>query len=586
MGKIIEKKVRKSLPVLVMICLVSLAVGGFSFNLNFDWLKINQKGFLSVEPQAAKADTATTTVSVKNAPPMFTVGPTENPTSTSTSPVNVGASIGFQGTGNDGESNDYWLLVCSGNRATSTIGNPPTCVASTQFCISNKASSSVSTSCTYSSVTDPGSETQAWYAFVCDDNAGDPSCSAASQGTGNGGSPFYVNHGPRISRVYTSVDNQDPGGTFTIFASSTDSDVMGGVDDLEMYACSTNSWTVLGGCGATTLCMGTSTTPDVSCNYIDTAPTPHGAYSYYVFLKDWHNLASTHGNGTSSSYTVNNVAPAVSNVSLNRGQNISLNIKGAADIIVRASSTSVTDNNGCTDLVSATSTIYLGTVAGGADCTANNNNCYRSTSAFCSLRDCSGSDDATATYVCSTTMAFYTIPTDADSAASTTSWYARITASDATLSGSGSYTTLNGVEVVSTAALAVNENNIAYGTVQAGGNTGSVNATTTIVNYGNTPIRTDVTGDDMLRNGVGPAFIGIENQQHSLVPFAYGAGTNTSSTTADTVATDIGRPTSATDVSDQILWGIAVPFATPSDLFRGTNTFTVVEYKYGTWNYP
>lgn len=589
MGKILKEKAKRSLPVFVIICLVNLFFAGFTFNLNFDLVSLNKNGNFIDFGLDAKADQASTTVTVMNAPPWFTSGPTENPTSTSTTPVNVGASIGFEGTATDGEGDDYWLIICTTTAATSTIANmQPTCVGGNYLCRSSAASSTVQASCTYNNVKNIASETQAWYAFVCDEHLGDPRCSVVgSQGSGNGGSPFYVNHAPTLVNAYTSVDNQAPGGTFTIFAESTDTDVTGGADSIEMYACTTNSWTLASGCASTTLCTGSSTAPDVSCNYTDTAPTKDRAYNYWVFIKDWHELTGS-GNGDTSTYTITNVAPSISNVALNGGQNINLNIKNAPGVDVRASSTSVTDNNGCSDLVSATSTIYLGAVSGGPNCTANDNNCYRTAAAYCFFSGCTGDPDvdATATFVCSTTMAFHTIPTDGDSAASTTSWYARITAWDEATFGSGSYTTLNGVEVISTAALEVTQTMIDYGIIQAGMDTGTRNSTTTIVNYGNTPIDTDVSGTDMLRQGVGPQLVGIERQEWSLGNFAYGAGTDMSSTTPATADVVVGRPTSAVNVDDDIYWGISLPLGIPSDDYEGENTFTVVEDDNGNWNYP
>ncbi len=589
MGKILKEKAKRSLPVFVIICLVNLFFVGFSFNLNFDLVGLNQnKGFIDFGLDA-KADQASTTVTVMNAPPWFTAGPTENPTSTSTTPVNVGASIGFQGTATDGEDDDYWLIVCTSSAATSTIATPePWCIGGSGLCRSAKSSSTVQATCTYNDVKNVASETQEWYAFVCDNHLGDPRCSKiGAQGSGDGGSPFYVNHPPTLVDAYTSVDNQDPGGTFTIFAESTDTDITGGADDIEMYVCSTNSWTLASGCASTTLCTGSSSAPDVSCDYTDTAPTKDRAYNYWVFIKDWHDLAGT-ANGDTSTYTITNVAPTVSNVTLNGGQNIGLGLKNAPGTDVLASSTSITDNNGCSDLVSATSTIYLGTVSGGANCTADDNDCYHTTATYCFLSGCTGDpdNDATATFVCSTTMAFHTVPTDADSAAAATSWFARITAWDEAAFGSGSYTTVDGVEVISTAALEVTETMIDYGIIQAGLDTGTNNSTTTIVNFGNTPIDADVSGTDMLRNGVGPELIGIENQEWGINNFAYGVGTNMSSTTPATADVVVGRPTSGVDVTDDIYWGILVPLGIPSADYDGENTFTVVEDLDGNWNYP
>jgi hypothetical protein len=594
MSKILQKRIRYSLPIVLIFCIVNVFVLGFSFNLNLDFVKPIREGFVKLTPNAEAASTATTSVIVKNSPPHFTVGPEENPTSSSTSPINVGGSIGFTGTAVDDEGDSYWVIVCSGNKATSSFasGVAPSCVGGTQLCLSSEVASGAGASCTYSNITDPGSETQVWYAFACDDHLGDQRCSALNQGVGNSGSPFYVNHAPHINYVYTSSDNKDPGAQVTITASTTDYDHASGNYNVQsLYVCSTNSWTSSGGCAGTEFCHGSSSLPSiasssVSCNYTIPIPKMHAAYTYYAFVKDQYKLPATIGQGNNNNYNVNNVAPTVSNVTLNSGNNISLNIKGAPEIIAKASSTSVTDNNGCTDLSSATSTVYLSSVSNGHDCSANNNNCYKIGTTYCTVSNCSGASSATATVVCSTTLAFYTMPTDAPSAASTSSWFAGINAKDALgLTGLGLYSTLNGVEVLSSAALNVVENAIPYGTVQAGTDTGSVNASTTVVNYGNTPIDTAVSGTDMKKNKVGPETIKVGYQQHDKNIFTYSAG-NTSSTTPDTVALGIPRPSNATDVTSKVYWGIKVPAGTPSATFYGTNTFTVVLNKYDNWQYP
>ena len=483
---------------------------GFSFNVNFDFISDNDRGLINIS-QEAQADTATTTVEVMNAAPYFDTGdePEEDPASASTSPVNIGGSIDFKGIGTDPEGDDYWLLICTADSATSSIGSAPSCTgAGSQLCVSSKASSTDETSCTYGSVTDPGLEMQVWYAFVCDDHGTYPRCSASNQGGSTAsGSPVYINHYPYLSAVNTTVDNQEPGGTFTIQGTITDGDTEGGADELEMHICTTNSFTSYT-CDATTICTGTSTSPNVSCNYIDTAPTPDQAYTYYAFVFDWHNLQAT--STASSTYTIINVSPQIGagTVVLNGGSDIEPNVKNASEILVYATSSSVTDQNGCTDLSGATSTIYLSGATGGADCSADDNDCYLVSA--CTLSDCSGASDATATYSCTTTMAFYTIPTDAGVGGgyAAMSWFARIGVSDEAVGTSSSYTTLNGVEVVSAAALDVTEVLIDYGTVESNNDTGAWNASTTVVNYGNTPIDSELYGDDL----TGPATVEHQNQ--------------------------------------------------------------------------
>ncbi len=580
MPKIIKKKIKRSIPWLIIIALIGLTVSSAFFNFNISIYKnlTSNKLSLSIEvPQAeAQNDTASTTVTVKNAPPAFVVDPAEVPASTSTSPINVGGSITFTATADDPENNDYYLIICDSDSViASTTGGPPTC-GGTTFCVSNLTTDETQASCTYTNVADPGAETDDWYAFVCDNHSTEADCSSASQGTAPNiyasSSPIYINHAPSFTYVYTSDDNKDPGGTFTVTASTTDTDVLGGQDVLYLYVCSTNSWSTSTGCTADELCMGTSTSPNISCSFATSTPAPDGSWSYYAFVMDEHYFASP-DNSKTNTYTVNNVAPIVSNVILNGGNDITLNMRGAPETVVVASST-VTDYNGCSDIVDATSTIYLSSVAGGANCTADDNNCYQIANTSCIVTNCSG---AIANVTCSTTFAFYAVPTDAaltGNPNAADNWLAKITAYDEALSGAS--TTATGVDVNGTTALEVTQTDIAYGIIQAGQNTGTSTATTTIVNYGNTPVNSDLIGTDMLKDNVGPDLIAVNNQQFDLAYFYYGTGTVLSSTTPQTVDIDAARPTSTADVSDNIFWGIGIPVGTPSGDYYGENTFSAV----------
>lgn len=592
MGKIIKKKVERSFPWLVSLCLLGTLMVGFSFNLTFDFIPGNDRGLISMS-QEAQADTATTTVEVMNAAPYFANGfePEEDPASASSSPVNIGGSIDFKGTGTDPEGDDYWLLICTSDSATSTIGSAPSC-GGTQLCVSNKASSTVEASCTYSNLTDPGSETQVWYGFVCDDHNTSPRCSLSDQGVGTAsGSPVYVNHHPILTTVNTTVDNQAPGGTFTIQGNVTDSDTSGGADELTMYVCATSSFSIAGGCaGAPTneICSGTSNSPNVSCQYTDTAPTPDAAYTYYAFVYDWHELQATNTITNFNTYTIINVSPEIGagTVTLNGGTNIGLNIKNATEVSINTLSTSITDQNGCTDLVGATSTIYLSGVAGAAGCAANDNDCYQIAS--CVLSACTGDTDPTATYTCTTDMAFHTIPTNTGDY-SAQSWYSRITAYDEAYSTSSDYNTLNGVEVLAAAALDVTQAIIDYGIVESNNDTGAVNAATTIVNFGNTPLETELEGEDLQRVG-GGGIIEVQNQEYATSSFTYSTGIDlVASSSYVGPALQAGlvspRPTNQTNVEDVVYWGIAIPLGTVSGNYEAYNTFTATVDNDGNENW-
>jgi len=160
---------------------------------------------------------------------------------------------------------------------------------------------------------DPGSETQVWYAFVCDNHPGSSACSVAAQGSGNSGSPFYVNHSPRINNIYTSSDNKNPGQAVTITASTTDYDHAYKYNIQSLYVCTTSAWTVGGGCtSGPGLCHGSSSLPiiassSVSCNYTIPIPKNHTSYAYYAFVKDQYQMPAVFNQGGTASYNVNNV---------------------------------------------------------------------------------------------------------------------------------------------------------------------------------------------------------------------------------------------------------------------------------------
>lgn len=573
----IKKQIKKSVPWFVIFNLVlSTMVAGFVFNFDLKiYNSLNKNIEVTMKAREAQADTATTTVTVRNAPPNFTVQPAENPISTSTSPINVGGAIGFTATADDPENSNYYLIICSTAEVTAHNNGAPTCDVE-QFCRSDSTPDTTQASCTYSNVTDPGAQTKDWYAFVCDGVANNADCSAVSQGSQPGilasSSPMYINHAPGFTAINTTVDNQNPGGTFTVAADSIDPDTARGADLLHLYVCQTSSWATSTGC-AVEFCHGTSTSPDVSCSFATTTPAVDGTYTYYGFVMDEFYMPSA-ANSRNNTYTVNNVAPEVSSVVLQSGNSIQLNIKNAAEILATTTSVDITDDNGCQDILYATSSIYWSSATDLDSCSADDNNCYQIASTSCEMiaGSCTDPTDLNVTYTCSTTIAFHAIPSDnaTGSPNQATNWLAGIRAFDEALSGVG--TTSVGVELLTTSAIEVVESGIAYGTVQAGQDTGTDSATTTVVNFGNSPLNTYLYGVDM-ESGVNS--IGINYQEHSLAAyFQWGTGTEATSTLPGNLEnTDVARPTSQTDVSDYIYWGIGVPLGTLSGDYTGTNTF-------------
>jgi len=582
MSKKIKMQIKRSMPYFMILSLImSSTVIGLVFNFNASTQKLVDNLF---RPEAqAQNDTATTTVTVKNAPPDITIQPAEvfaaGLGSTSTTPVNIGEGIGFSITASDMESNSYYLIVCTSTTATAGAGGTaPSCGggAGNTLCVSGLTADDVEATCTYGSAAG-APETKDWYAFVCDNHATEPDCSAYSQGSAVGvnatSSPMYVNHAPVFALGATTVDNQPAGDNpFTFTATTTDSDLLGGLDVIQYDVCSTNSWATSTGCTATTICSATSTisggTAIVSCQATTTIPTVDQAYHYWGFVRDWHQLAASSGNAVDRTYTVINTAPVVSSVVV-VGGDITVNMKNSAEKTVTITGT-ISDNNSCADLTSATSSVYLSSVAGLENCAADDDECYQIAAVSC-VQDggtCSGTTDLSTNYTCTVNMAFNSIPTDpsANNSNASNNWLAGVKAIDNN-AAIHIATSASAVELITVSALEITELGIPYGAVKGGQDTGTYNATTTIVNYGNSPLNSGVSGTDM-----GP--IAIANQKYDLTPATYLSLANNASAVNTTVDIVAPKPnTDVLDIEDSIYWGIAIPGGTASGDYSGMNSF-------------
>jgi len=512
-----------------------------------------------------------------NTAPYFTVEPSDNG-SASTSPTSYGTNVSFTATAQDDDvGDDYYLAICKTNAITAGNDGPPSCTSG-DWCISELASSTAEADCDYT--TAESDEEIEWYAFACDRHAGYSiaKCSSVSQGTGaSDASPFAINHPPVLTSVTTSNDNQDPGSTFNITTETSDDDTFGGVDSMDMYICRGTSAAYGIGCAggsSDTICsVIATTTSNISCSYDDTAPTPAGTNDYHVFLFDGHGLAADN-NYIDGSYTINNVPPVLGSLVLNGGADITLNLAGAPDIQVQTINTSIVDVNGCdTGLVSAVATIYMSGASGEYNCTGNNSDCYQINTANCVKSDCTGDEDTTAIYTCTTNMKSFAVPTDASTGNPWEShnWLSYLNVYDG---ANYSATTSSGVELITNTALEVTEGLIDFGSdLAVGENTGSDDATTTVVNIGNSPIDASLSGTDMSGNPSGT--ITVDNMEYSLEEgFTWSNGSDLSTSEA---AVDISapNPVSSSVVADQIYWGIGIPYGSDASIYYGLNNFSV-----------
>lgn len=531
---------------------------------------------------AIYADDINTTVTIGNTAPTFTVAAAETVASDSTTPTNEGTNVVITATGTDNNSDDYYLLVCSTNSATPNNSAAPSCGA-TQYCVSSVTTSGNSATCTIDT-NGNATENNAWFAFVCDNNSGAAACSTSNQGSGTTGSPFAVNHRPAFSGI-SENSPQDPGGTVTYTATASDSDTFGGNDTVELVVCKTAGVTgkACDGGPSDTWCESTASASNPTCDIaLDAVLDDSSAYDAYVYIFDNHEFAANSAtHGSNDSYTVNNVAPVVSNVVANGGSDVTLveNTTTSMDI-----TGTVTDNNGCSDISSATGSFAHSILQESGtefnDCltgsssyvNASQNFCYNTISCSVDAGTCTGGTDSAATYTCTVSLHFNAEASDATSLYAIEAWIARITASDEALSGSANASpveinTLLGYDVTAS---------IAYGSLSVGQSNDPLDRITTYTNTGNVRIDALVSGTDMLLNGVGPESIAVGNQEHSLnSSTAYGSGIDLTGSPFDVEINlnktfDFNSP-----LTSDVYWGLLIPGATVPGTYTGTNTLEI-----------
>lgn len=534
----------------------------------------------------SNAASVTTSVTVGNSPPSFTTSPYEDPASTVTAPTKVGSDVTFKATANDSNNENYYLIVCSTDSVTPHNGTAPTC-GGTMYCISSSTASTSPASCAFTTLASTP-QSNSWYAFVCDANSGNALCSLSSQGTGDSGSPFVVNHLPTFTAVSTSDTSVDPGGAVTWSATANDPDA----DTVKLLVCKTSTITEGGECtggASNTLCSSSLVASNPSCTYDVPAVAPDGSVTAYAFIVDSFNAPASGGSqGSDVSFTINNVAPVISSVTLNSGNAITL-VEGSTTEI--AMTATVTDNNGCSngEIASVVAYVYRsGTAYTGcnASASANSNYCYPEVSCTQVANSCVDATDASANYSCTVDIQYFADPTDADTVFPLESWLNTFKATDNnSLTATGELTT--GVELNSLIGMTAPEA-IAYGNLGAGQKNDPLDKTTKLVSTGNVGLDTELSGTDMCIDYPTCASspntpIAVGNQKHALVvDTAYATGVGL---TSSPVAASINIPkcTSIAENAKNIWWGLSIPIGTISGTYTGSNTITAFKSPVAVW---
>jgi hypothetical protein len=257
--------------------------------------------------------------------------------------------------------------------------------------------------------------------------------------------------------------------------------------------------------------------------------------------------------------------PSIDNLKFNNDQNITLT-EGTSTAIL--ATTTVTDNNGYADLVSATSTIYRSGV--GVSCAQNQNNCYQLAAGSCVFSNCSGNS---CTLSCTAPIEYVAEPTDAQGTYPAESWFARIQVEDS--AGRDDVDTSIGVDLLTLYALSVNTN-ITFPDLYIGEDTGAVNAQTVVTNTGNKPIDIRLSGTSLSGSG-NPISVGEQKFATSTFTYASCSICTALTGSATPVEVDLPKATATTSpITDDVFWGLNVPVGSGAGPQAGVNYFEAV----------
>jgi hypothetical protein len=595
----------------VLSCIIGLLVFAFIFTLN-----IGSGSLHKVDAQSI----ATTTVTVLNTPPQWSVDAQEYGGSSSSTPTNAGDVLRWTAIGTDSNNEPYYLLICATNASPTALSSaPPRCDTSVnQWAVSTStASGAEATAATTTLAT--WAEVNNWYAWLCDDNVTNPRCNpTAKQGTGTTSSPFEINHRPTFT---VFVDNSPtlPGQIVTFMSTSSDTDVSGFADTVKLIVCSTNSFsTTTDTCTATTVASSTVfSAANASSTYTIAIPTQDQNYAAFGFVIDNHGFEATGGaQGTDAVLTVQNAAPTVasSTIVLNNGTDMLLT-QAATQTPNYALQFTVSDNNSCVNFASTSEiTSYRATVyrsgVGSTTCSGvtagsyNANNCYTSAVASstwgltctASSTSCSGPTDTTVGYNCSFPLWYIADPTDGTATSTqypTQNWLSSILAVDDNAATSSLSESSTGVEVLSFLSFALNTLSIPYGALAPGEQTDPISATTTLSATGNVGLDERLTGSSMCTSystgspcpNSATSTIAESNQVYATSTRTYAASTALSSTTANELEVNIPKSTAtSSQATRDTIWGIAVPISiTLAGNYKGENTFIGVVGESAFW---
>lgn len=568
--------------------------------------------------KVARADSATTSVTVLNTPPTWTIDAQETPESSTSSPTNSGSAVTWTAVANDSSNDDYYLLICKTVATPTANANAaPTCSGgiSNLWAVSARTASNA-TATVATTTTEGFAESNVWAAYICDHNVSSACNSTVKQGSGSGASPFNVNHRPTFT-VFSVSSSISPGGTVSWSSTSSDSDVVTSNDTVQLFVCRANDFTG-SACGAGgTWCQSGASSTDPYCQYTTANPYPDAYYAAYGYIIDNHGHAASAGaQGSQQRMTVNNAAPSITAASISL---LDTDDTGPLTLTSPGGQTSgfevrytVTDQNSC-QTASSTSEVTSGYVnvyrsgvtSNGCDQSSeyNANNCYPglatttlwALSCTASSTSCLGNTDSDVIWSCTFPLWYLAESTDGTGIATdppnfAQNWIASAVGFDDNSASSSKVDGTVGTELNSFLAYDVATTTISYGGLQPGQQNDPIDRTTDLQAVGNVGLDQTLYGADMCPTyptctGNATSTIFVNNQRYGTSSIAYASATTLLANPGATLNIRVQKTTAtATPQTKNTYWGIAVPGTiTLSGDYFGVNTLIGVTSPSASW---
>ncbi len=549
-----------------------------------------------------------------NNAPAFTTSPFEDPASISTSPTNEGSNVTFKATADDPENDNYYLAICKTDAVTPGTGaGAPTCGGG-NWCISGSTADTVQATCFYTAL-NGDSESNDWYGFACDAASSSQACSTADQGTGDSGFPFKVNHIPSFS-VYSDDSPKNPGELVTWNTTALDTDSDGTPDEVTLYVCDSSGFTG-GSCTGTQLCASSASASNPTCGDTLSDPKPDGDWDAYGYVVDNHGLEASGGShGTDSVMTVNNIAPSITDTTI---QLLDTSGSGPLTLTTEQGETEdflvkfvVVDNNSCEnitsgdEIASAIIHVYRSAITqAGCDIDGedNANNCYANaevgTGGLCvqdtSVNPCSGTSDSDVGWRCEFPLQYHADPTDGANLTDSTwwaqNWLASVKATDDDALDTGLIEDADGEELASFLVFNLSTANIVYGSVGAGDD--SVEQTATLQATGNVGLDENLSGGVAAGHGMCTDYpgcsaytIAVGQQKYNLTASQGWGGAGSIALTFASAEAELNclkTTTTGAPTECNTYWILRVPGGQDTGSYTGENTIDGVTGEAQDW---